>query len=51
MRETFTSRVTLDIAEPEDPGRYLDGPFSHLDNAGSSSRLGNRWRGRVFHRL
>jgi coenzyme Q-binding protein COQ10 len=32
MRETFTSRVTLDRANLKIQVEYLDGPFSHLDN-------------------
>ena len=32
MRETFTSRVTLDQPNLKIQVEYLDGPFSHLDN-------------------
>ena len=32
MRETFTSRVTLDKPNLKIQVAYLDGPFSHLDN-------------------
>ena len=32
MRETFTSRVTLDRTDLKIRVEYLDGPFSHLDN-------------------
>jgi coenzyme Q-binding protein COQ10 len=32
IRETFTSRVTLDRARLAILVEYLDGPFSHLDN-------------------
>jgi coenzyme Q-binding protein COQ10 len=32
MRETFTSRVTLDKPSLTIQVEYLDGPFSHLDN-------------------
>jgi coenzyme Q-binding protein COQ10 len=32
MRETFTSRVTLDRTNLKIRVEYLDGPFSHLDN-------------------
>jgi coenzyme Q-binding protein COQ10 len=32
MRETFTSRVTLDRPKLKIQVEYLDGPFSHLDN-------------------
>jgi coenzyme Q-binding protein COQ10 len=32
MRETFTSRVTLDRPNLKIRVEYLDGPFSHLDN-------------------
>ena len=32
IRETFTSRVTLDRARLAVLVEYLDGPFSHLDN-------------------
>lgn len=35
IRETFTSRVTLDAAKLEILVEYIDGPFSHLHN---------RWR-------
>ena len=31
VRETFTSRVTLDDAEPAILVEYLDGPFRHLE--------------------
>ena len=37
VRETFTSRVTLDRNAPQILVEYLDGPFKHLEN---------RWR---FH--
>ena len=32
IRETFTSRVTLDRAKQEILVEYLEGPFRHLDN-------------------
>jgi coenzyme Q-binding protein COQ10 len=32
VRETFTSRVTLDRANLEILVEYLDGPFSHMEN-------------------
>ncbi|WP_102867736.1 type II toxin-antitoxin system RatA family toxin [Pseudovibrio exalbescens] len=32
VRETFTSRVTLDPAELQILVEYLDGPFKHLEN-------------------
>jgi coenzyme Q-binding protein COQ10 len=32
IRETFTSRVTLDPAQLQILVTYLEGPFSHLDN-------------------
>ena len=32
IRETFTSRVTLDRPQLRVLVEYLDGPFSHLDN-------------------
>ena len=32
IRETFTSRVTLDPAHDQIFVAYLEGPFSHLDN-------------------
>jgi coenzyme Q-binding protein COQ10 len=32
IRETFTTRVTLDPALPRILVEYVDGPFSHLEN-------------------
>ncbi|MEM8744735.1 MAG: type II toxin-antitoxin system RatA family toxin, partial [Pseudomonadota bacterium] len=32
VRETFTSRVTLDRETPQILVEYLDGPFTHLEN-------------------
>jgi len=32
IRETFTSRVTLDVAKQQILVEYIDGPFSHLRN-------------------
>ena len=32
VRESFTSQVTLDRPESENPGGYLKGPFSNLEN-------------------
>ena len=32
VRETFTSRITLDRAKREIWVEYLEGPFSHLEN-------------------
>ena len=32
LRETFTSRVTLDRETPQILVEYLDGPFTHLEN-------------------
>jgi coenzyme Q-binding protein COQ10 len=32
IRETFTSRVTLERADLKISATYLDGPFHHLDN-------------------
>jgi coenzyme Q-binding protein COQ10 len=40
IRETFTSRVTLDRPNLQILVEYLDGPFSHLQNRWSFKRLG-----------
>jgi coenzyme Q-binding protein COQ10 len=37
IRETFTSRVTLDRSASMITAQYLDGPFRHLDNRWSFS--------------
>ena len=49
IRETFTSRVTLDRANLVIQASYLDGPFRHLDNrwtftpAGDNACVVNFW--------
>jgi coenzyme Q-binding protein COQ10 len=49
IRETFTSRVTLDRANLVIEASYLDGPFRHLDNrwtfasAGEGACVVNFW--------
>jgi coenzyme Q-binding protein COQ10 len=40
IRETFTSRVTLDRANLEILVEYIDGPFRHLENRWHFSELG-----------
>jgi coenzyme Q-binding protein COQ10 len=40
IRETFTSRVTLDRPRLQILVEYLDGPFSHLDNRWTFRPLG-----------
>ena len=40
LRETFTSRVTLDRPRLAIGVEYLDGPFSHLDNRWNFHPLG-----------
>ncbi len=42
IRETFTSRVTLDRPQLLIRVEYLDGPFSHLDNHWTFRALGER---------
>ena len=42
IRETFTSRVTLDRPRLHILVEYLDGPFSHLDNRWTFRPLGER---------
>ena len=42
IRETFTSRVTLDHPQLRILVEYLDGPFSHLDNRWLFHPLGER---------
>src|ERR1043166_1626845 len=42
MRETFTSRVTLDRANLAIRVEYLDGPFSELDNRWTFTSAGER---------
>ena len=42
MRETFTSRVTLDKPGLKIRVEYLDGPFSHLDNRWTFTALSER---------
>jgi coenzyme Q-binding protein COQ10 len=42
LRETFTSRVTLDRPRLAIAVEYLDGPFSHLDNRWTFRTLGER---------
>jgi coenzyme Q-binding protein COQ10 len=40
IRETFTSRVTLDLPQLQIKVEYLDGPFQRLDNRWSFRVLG-----------
>jgi coenzyme Q-binding protein COQ10 len=42
MRETFTSRVTLDKPNLAIRVEYLDGPFSHLDNRWTFTAVSER---------
>jgi coenzyme Q-binding protein COQ10 len=42
IRETFTSRVTLDRAGLKISAQYLDGPFRHLDNQWSFTAVSDR---------
>ena len=42
MRETFTSRVTLDRPNLQILVEYLDGPFSHLENRWTFHPLGEQ---------
>jgi coenzyme Q-binding protein COQ10 len=42
IRETFTSRVTLNRAALEISAQYLDGPFRHLDNRWSFTPVSDR---------
>jgi coenzyme Q-binding protein COQ10 len=42
IRETFTSRVTLDRPQLRILVEYLDGPFSHLENRWLFRPLGER---------
>src|SRR5689334_2058151 len=42
MRETFTSRVTLDRPNLQILVEYLDGPFSRLENRWNFRPLGER---------
>lgn len=42
IRETFTSRVTLDRPQRRILVEYLNGPFSHLDNRWTFRPLGER---------
>jgi coenzyme Q-binding protein COQ10 len=42
LRETFTSRVTLDRPQLRIHVEYLDGPFSHLDNNWTFRAFGER---------
>jgi coenzyme Q-binding protein COQ10 len=42
IRETFTSRVTLDRPQLRIVVEYLDGPFSHLENRWLFRPLGER---------
>lgn len=41
ISETFTSRVTLDVANNKILVEYMDGPFRHLDNRWSFAALGD----------
>lgn len=40
IRETFTTRVALDLAESTIAARYLEGPFRHLDSRWVFTPLG-----------
>ena len=52
IRETFTSRVTLDRPNLKILVEYLDGPFSRMQNRWTFHPAGeNDLRGRVLHRL
>ena len=52
IRQTFTSRATLDKAKLSILVEYLDGPFSHMQNRWSlPSDRRACLRGRVLHRL
>ena len=52
LRETFTSRVTLDRPNLKIPVEYLEGPFRRLNNTWKFHDVDNRMkRCRVFHRL
>ena len=42
VRETFTSRVTLDRPNLQILVEYLEGPFSHLENRWTFQPLGER---------
>ena len=52
IRETFTSRVTLDRPNLEILVEYLDGPFSRLENRWDFRPVGDQsLRRRVLHFL
>ena len=52
IRETFTSRVTLDRPNLQILVEYLDGPFSQLENRWTFRPTGEqRLRRRVLHLL
>ena len=52
VRETFTSRVTLDRPNLQILVEYLEGPFSHLENRWTFHAVGETaLRRRVLHRL
>ena len=42
IRESFTSRVTLDRERQQILVEYLDGPFSRMENHGTSTRSARR---------
>jgi coenzyme Q-binding protein COQ10 len=42
VRETFTSRITLDRANLQILVEYLEGPFSHLENRWTFHPIGER---------
>jgi len=48
IRETFTSRVTLDSAEMKILVEYVDGPFSHMQNRWSFVRENSGTRVEFF---
>lgn len=49
VRETFTSRVTLDRPRLQILVEYLDGPFSHLENRWSFTSTSERTCNVEFH--
>ena len=52
IRETFTTRVTLDRPAMEIQAEYLDGPFRHLDSHWTfTQQRRGRLRRRLRHRL
>ena len=52
IRQTFTSRVTLDRPNLKILVEYLDGPFKRMQNRWAFHPTGERHlRGRILHRL